>query len=38
MGEDFKEWILGSTALEIAKYSSCSVMIVKWWNIFIDYI
>ncbi len=29
MGEDFKEWILGSTALEIAKYSSCSVMIVK---------
>jgi nucleotide-binding universal stress UspA family protein len=27
--EDFKEWILGSTALEIAKYSDCSVMIVK---------
>jgi nucleotide-binding universal stress UspA family protein len=29
MGEDFKEWILGSTALEIAKYSDCSVMIIK---------
>ncbi len=28
-GEDFKEWILGSTALEIAKYSDCSVMIIK---------
>ncbi len=29
MGEDLKEWILGSTALEIAKYSDCSVMIIK---------
>ena len=28
-GEKFKEWILGSTALEIAKHSDCSVMIVK---------
>ncbi|HYF99109.1 MAG TPA: universal stress protein [Candidatus Saccharimonadales bacterium] len=28
-GEQFKEWILGSTALEIAKYSNCSVMIIK---------
>lgn len=28
-GEQFKEWILGSTALEIAKYSDCSVIIIK---------
>ena len=28
-GEKFKEWILGSTALEIAKYSDCSIMIIK---------
>ncbi len=28
-GEKFKEWILGSTVLEIAKYSDCSVMIIK---------
>jgi nucleotide-binding universal stress UspA family protein len=28
-GEKIKEWILGSTALEIAKYSDCSVMIIK---------
>jgi nucleotide-binding universal stress UspA family protein len=28
-GEKLKEWILGSTALEITKYSDCSVMIIK---------
>jgi nucleotide-binding universal stress UspA family protein len=28
-GEKFKEWILGSNALEIAKYSDCSIMIIK---------
>lgn len=28
-GENLKEWVLGSTALEIVKHSDCSVMIVK---------
>jgi nucleotide-binding universal stress UspA family protein len=28
-GEKFKDWIIGSTALEIAKHSECSVMIIK---------
>lgn len=28
-GENFKGWMLGSTALEIARYSDCSVMIIK---------
>lgn len=28
-GENFKEWMLGSTVLELTKYSDCSVMIIK---------
>jgi len=28
-GENLKDWLLGSTALEIVKHSDCSVMIVK---------
>ncbi len=28
-GEKLKDWLIGSTALEIVKHSDCSVMIVK---------
>lgn len=28
-GENLKDWLLGSTALEVVKHSDCSVMIVK---------
>ncbi len=29
IGQSIKEWMLGSTALEIAKHADCSVMLIK---------